>query len=992
MTISAIFHHPENYDHVSSSNIIGSKTPSSSIQSSSSSLSSSSSSAAANAIFQSQSSSVTAAITNPNRQSLSSLLGHINENDEYEAEIAFRYAVKRINKDRNILPNTTLIYDIEYISRDDSFHAAKKACKLIHDGAVAIFGPSDDRIGVHVQSVCDTLDIPHLETRKHNLNIGKEFSINLHPGAFSVAQSIRVLITFLNWTRIAVIYEDDINLIGLQELTTLPLAKNVQFFFRKTQQDSFRETLMDLRDREIYTMVVDIPHEHLPSFFTAILQIQMNENRYHYHFTTFDLEIFDLEDFMYNEVNITAYRIVDYSNPMIRSMLKEMSKYHPDIARQLLHQNHLIKASSAMMFDSVYAFARGLNQFFKSVHNLAELHSAATLTATMNQSNRQSASSSSSITMLNSFASCSNETAWNNGLTLYNYIDSVLLIFFLSIRKLIFDFSFFTLDKLSFHGMTGPVMFKEGIRHNMRMELLKLRNFRLEKVGEFFYSNSLLNITNMDAFLTSKQRNVTLRVTTVKMEPYIRRMRSSNKSFELKPLQMETIRYEGYCIDLLSAIAKNLGFTYELYEVEDGRFGALDEQTGEWHGLVRELIDKRADLAIGPLTISYARENVIDFTKPYMNLGIGILFKMPTHAPTRLFSFMSPLAVDIWLYVVAAYVLVSSTLFIVARFSPYEWINPHPCIPDSESIKINQFNLADSFWFTVVTLMKQGCDMNPKSMSTRIIGAIWWFFTLILISSYTANLAAFLTVERITTPIESVEDLAHQSKIRYGTLRNSSTMSFFRDSKFPIYQKMWQFMEKHPENFAASYEEGRKRVLMGDYAFLMESTMIDYMVQRDCNLVQIGGLLDSKGYGIATQMGSEWKDKISLSILGLQENGELQMIYDKWWKSPGLTCTDELKNKDGKANPLGLGNIGGVFVVLLLGLVAAMISAFLEFMTQRSRQRTPFTSIILDQHYHQHQHQQQQQQQQRKQSRNDPNQGDDANILNNSDSSQTHIY
>lgn len=58
-------------------------------------------------------------------------------------------------------------------------------------------------------------------------------------------------------------------------------------------------------------------------------------------------------------------------------------------------------------------------------------------------------------------------------------------------------------------------MFKEGIRHNMRMELIKLRNFRLEKVGEFFYSSSILNITNMDAFLTSKQRNVTLRVTIV---------------------------------------------------------------------------------------------------------------------------------------------------------------------------------------------------------------------------------------------------------------------------------------------------------------------------------------------------------------------------------------------------------------------------------------------------------------------------------------------
>ena len=177
--------------------------------------------------------------------------------------------------------------------------------------------------------------------------------------------------------------------------------------------------------------------------------------------------------------------------------------------------------------------------------------------------------------------------------------------------------------------------------------------------------------------------------------------------------------------------------------------------------------------------------------------------------------------------------------------------------PQDYDIKENQFNLADSFWFTVVTLMKQGCDMNPKSISTRIIGAIWWFFTLILISSYTANLAAFLTVERITTPIESVEDLAHQAKIKYGTLKDGSTMSFFRDSKFPIYHEMWDFMSKNPETFVTSYEDGRERVLKGDYAFLMESTMIDYMVQRDCSLVQIGGLLDSKGYGIATPMG-EW--------------------------------------------------------------------------------------------------------------------------------------
>lgn len=60
---------------------------------------------------------------------------------------------------------------------------------------------------------------------------------------------------------------------------------------------------------------------------------------------------------------------------------------------------------------------------------------------------------------------------------------------------------------------------------------------------------------------------------------------------------------------------------------------------------------------------------------------------------------------------------------------------------------------------------------------------------------------------------------------------------------------------KTPSVFVQTYEEGIKRVLDSDYAFLMESTMLDYAVQRDCNLTRIGGLLDSKGYGIATPKG-----------------------------------------------------------------------------------------------------------------------------------------
>lgn len=76
-------------------------------------------------------------------------------------------------------------------------------------------------------------------------------------------------------------------------------------------------------------------------------------------------------------------------------------------------------------------------------------------------------------------------------------------------------------------------------------------------------------------------------------------------------------------------------------------------------------------------------------------------------------------------------------------------------------------------------LVSLGSDILPRATSTRIIAGFWWFFTLIIISSYTANLAAFLTVERMQVPIEDVNDLAKQTKIKYGTRGGGSSVEFF---------------------------------------------------------------------------------------------------------------------------------------------------------------------------------------------------------------------
>lgn len=77
-----------------------------------------------------------------------------------------------------------------------------------------------------------------------------------------------------------------------------------------------------------------------------------------------------------------------------------------------------------------------------------------------------------------------------------------------------------------------------------------------------------------------------------------------------------------------------------------------------------------------------------------------------------------------------------------------------------------------------------------------------------------------------------------------------------QNSRYQTYQRMWNYMySKQPSVFVKSTEEGIARVLNSKYAFLLESTMNEYYRRLNCNLTQIGGLLDTKGYGIGMPLG-----------------------------------------------------------------------------------------------------------------------------------------
>ena len=304
--------------------------------------------------------------------------------------------------------------------------------------------------------------------------------------------------------------------------------------------------------------------------------------------------------------------------------------------------------------------------------------------------------------------------------------------------------------------------------HSVNMSLYPNKNSQTATWDAKSKINITRNYTEADEDVKEALRNKTLRVTVpTNEEPYVMLKNDSDGNFY----------WEGYCVDLISEISEILGFKYEFYPAPNNAYGSL--RNGEWNGMIRELLDHKADMAIADLTITSGRQSAVDFTLPFMHLGISILFKKPEETPPDLFSFLKPFSMEVWLYMMTAFLGVSLLLYVIARLTPYEWVSGHPCDDEPDELE-NQFSLGNCLWFVVGSVMQQGSDLGPRALSTRSLASIWWFFTLIMISSYTANLAAFLTVSRMASPIENAEDLAKQTQIQYGCKYEGSTYNFFK--------------------------------------------------------------------------------------------------------------------------------------------------------------------------------------------------------------------
>ncbi|XP_032104468.1 glutamate receptor 2 isoform X2 [Cebus imitator] len=774
---------------------------------------------------------------------------------------------------------------IDNLEVANSFAVTNAFCSQFSRGVYAIFGFYDKKSVNTITSFCGTLHVSFI-TPSFPTDGTHPFVIQMRP---DLKGALLSLIEYYQWDKFAYLYDSDRGLSTLQAVLDSAAEKkwqvtaiNVGNINNEKKDEMYRSLFQDLELKKERRVILDCERDKVNDIVDQVITIGKHVKGYHYIIANLGFTDGDLLKIQFGGANVSGFQIVDYDDSLVSKFIERWStleeKEYPGA------HTTTIKYTSALTYDAVQVMTEAFRNLRKQRIEISRRGNAGDCLANP-------------------------AVPWGQGVEIER-----------------------ALKQVQVEGLSGNIKFDQnGKRINYTINIMELKTNGPRKIGYWSEVDKMVvTLTELPSGNdTSGLENKTVVVTTILESPYVM-MKKNHEMLEGNE------RYEGYCVDLAAEIAKHCGFKYKLTIVGDGKYGARDADTKIWNGMVGELVYGKADIAIAPLTITLVREEVIDFSKPFMSLGISIMIKKPQKSKPGVFSFLDPLAYEIWMCIVFAYIGVSVVLFLVSRFSPYEWHTEEfeDGRETQSSESTNEFGIFNSLWFSLGAFMQQGCDISPRSLSGRIVGGVWWFFTLIIISSYTANLAAFLTVERMVSPIESAEDLSKQTEIAYGTLDSGSTKEFFRRSKIAVFDKMWTYMRSaEPSVFVRTTAEGvaRVRKSKGKYAYLLESTMNEYIEQRKpCDTMKVGGNLDSKGYGIATPKGSSLRTPVNLAVLKLSEQGVLDKLKNKWWYDKGECGAKDSGSKE-KTSALSLSNVAGVFYILVGGLGLAMLVALIEF-------------------------------------------------------------
>ncbi|MGB5558733.1 MAG: transporter substrate-binding domain-containing protein [Paracoccaceae bacterium] len=306
----------------------------------------------------------------------------------------------------------------------------------------------------------------------------------------------------------------------------------------------------------------------------------------------------------------------------------------------------------------------------------------------------------------------------------------------------------------------------------------------------------------------------------------------------------------GFSIDLWSALAKDLGQSFQIV------------RTADFREMLRMVEDGEVDAAVANISITAGREVVMDFTQPIFESGLQIMVdRDQSDSLTVLAAIMSR---DLLIAIAIAFALLFAGGLLMWRLERKS--QPYFDRPMKEA-------MFPSFWWALNLVVNGGFEERaPTTIFGRIFGVFLVVSSLFIVSIFVAKITAALTVDAIQSSVNSVNDLYDK---QVGTIEGSTAAAFMegRGLAFAGYPGL--------EELIGGFEAGELDAVVFDAPILAY-----YTSRSDGKARLVGPVFLRENYGIALPTGSALSERVNQSLLKLRENGTYGRIYSDWFGVP----------------------------------------------------------------------------------------------------------
>lgn len=306
------------------------------------------------------------------------------------------------------------------------------------------------------------------------------------------------------------------------------------------------------------------------------------------------------------------------------------------------------------------------------------------------------------------------------------------------------------------------------------------------------------------------------------------------------------------------------GFSIDYWHAVADRLGA--ETTWCTADTVDEIIDLAttadADAAIAGISITEARERVIDFSQPYYTSGQQIVTKQGGSNTAGallglVFSraFLFPVGVLLLLVLIVSHLVWFFERGHESEDFPYAY----------------RQGIGEAIWWSTVSVITGGeAVKNINTALSRLIAIFWMLVGLFLLAFVTARATSLLTVAALESDIAGLEDLAGRSVT---TVEATATVDFLNARGVAVRQ------QADLAEALADLDAGRTD------AVVFDAPVLQYEILQtpglDVQLVE--PTLGRDPYGIAMPEGSDLIEGVNAAVIEIGRDGTLDQLLTQWF-------------------------------------------------------------------------------------------------------------